>query len=63
MEFLVEHKGYFTNAKDIGENTIKCIICRDKEMSDLVDTFYMVIPEITKEEVENRIKIYIDEAI
>lgn len=59
----IEYRGYFINASQVDEHTVECIISRDADMTDLVDTFSIVAVDINSDELEKRVQMYIDDVI
>lgn len=59
-EFEIE--GYYiriTQNKDL----VRCVIARDKEITDIVDTFMLPNAKVEDEDIKEKIKLYINEAL
>lgn len=59
----LEYKGYFISANQVNEHSVECRIARDKEMTDLVDTFSIFAIDINSDEFEKQVQLYIDDVI
>lgn len=58
----IEVRGYFVNISQ-NQDLVRCIIARDKDMIDVVDTFMLPNATINDENIVEKIKLYIDEVI
>ncbi len=59
-EFEIE--GYYiriTQNKDL----VRCVIARDEEITDIVDTFMLPNAKVEDEDIKEKIKLYINEAL
>lgn len=58
----IEVRGYFVNISQ-NKELVRCVIARDKDMIDVVDTFMLPNATINDENIVEKIKLYIDEVI
>lgn len=58
----LNYKGYFIQKIKLEDET-KVTIFSNETMENIIDKFIVNIPNLTDEEIDERIKMYIDEVI